>query len=159
MIDTSHLIGGYKIEYDVVAVVSKLKRDNNADLWDELWENLYHQGDIGTASLYYVVLISDVIEKYNITDFNPISMVVAIELARKKNGFEKLPSWIEVGYQKSIKDISFNVSKNLVNSNDKDYAKCGLALLAINNGLYKLGALIYEISSGDEGMLLEKYFK
>ena len=154
-----HLIGGYKIEYDVVGTVSKIKTNNNEIVWSELWENLYHQGDIGTASLYFTVLISGVIEKFNLIEFNPIGLVVSIELARKSNGFEVLPAWIEGPYNNSIKNICLFVSKNLIEVRDPEFTKCSLALLALNQGLKDLGSLIYEVNSGDEGELLNKYFK
>ncbi len=51
------------------------------------------------------------------------------------------------------------MSKNLINVRDAEYVKCGLAILALNQGLNELGSLIYEVSPGDESDLLDKYFK
>ena len=45
------LIGGYQVSYDVSVPLHKLfERGGSKVLWDELWQELHHQGYLGTAS-------------------------------------------------------------------------------------------------------------
>jgi hypothetical protein len=45
------LTGGYQVPYDVLVPLHKLfERDASKELWDESWQELHHQGDLGTAS-------------------------------------------------------------------------------------------------------------
>ena len=45
------LEGGYRIPYDPRPVLSKLASGIEVDhAWDELWNELHHQGDVGEAS-------------------------------------------------------------------------------------------------------------
>jgi hypothetical protein len=42
------LRGGYGVPYDVSVALRSMQRGN--DVWEELWDELHHQGDIGDAS-------------------------------------------------------------------------------------------------------------
>jgi len=45
------LLGGYRTQFDPRAAFSKLESNIQCeDAWDELWEGLHHQGDVGEAS-------------------------------------------------------------------------------------------------------------
>ena len=45
------LQGGYQVPYDPRPALAKLKRNvRDESAWKELWQELYHQGDIGSAS-------------------------------------------------------------------------------------------------------------
>jgi hypothetical protein len=47
----STLAGGYRLPYDPRPAISKLAVNLDvANAWEELWDNLHHQGDVGEAS-------------------------------------------------------------------------------------------------------------
>ena len=59
------LEGGYRIPYDPRPVLSKLASGLEVDhAWDELWNELHHQGDVGEASFAAVTALVDL---YSIT--------------------------------------------------------------------------------------------
>ena len=41
------LHGGYRIPYDASAALRSMQ--DGKDVWDELWNELHHQGDVGVA--------------------------------------------------------------------------------------------------------------
>ena len=46
-----HLTGGYKTRFDPRSHFARLEAGEDVEnIWHELWEELHHQGDIGTAS-------------------------------------------------------------------------------------------------------------
>ena len=50
--------GGYKDLYDPRATISRLLSEgSNESSWDELFENLHHQGDLGEASYAAIPLL------------------------------------------------------------------------------------------------------
>jgi len=57
----SMLAGGYRIPYDPRPALSKLAA-NFADksAWDELWNELHHQGNVGEASYAAVTALVDI---------------------------------------------------------------------------------------------------
>ena len=48
MVDSKISNGGYGIQYDPMPALKKLNSSHDEAI-SELWENLYHQGDIGLA--------------------------------------------------------------------------------------------------------------
>jgi hypothetical protein len=47
----NHLTGGYKIPFDPRPSLRKLEsQQDTPTAWEELWEQLHHQGDVGDAS-------------------------------------------------------------------------------------------------------------
>jgi hypothetical protein len=47
----NHLTGGYKTLFDPRPSLRNVEsQQNTATAWEELWEELHHQGDVGPAS-------------------------------------------------------------------------------------------------------------
>jgi len=47
----NNLMGGYKTPFDPRPSLQKLEsHQDTASAWEELWEELHHQGDVGDAS-------------------------------------------------------------------------------------------------------------
>jgi hypothetical protein len=45
------LLGGYRKPYNPVPILQKLKEQGNVEAcWEELWNELHHQGDVDLAS-------------------------------------------------------------------------------------------------------------
>jgi hypothetical protein len=86
------LISGYGTKYDPLPAIEKLETDHELAL-DELWENLYHQGDVGSASYAAVPLL---VQK------GELSLVAAIEVARHKDHNPKVPSELITGYNQAL---------------------------------------------------------
>ena len=157
--ESEQLLGAYRVPFDVNSVVSKLSAHHNDSVWETLWENLYHQGDIGEASLYFVSIIAEKVEKLQLLhDWNPVAMVVAIDMARTTNGFSMLPGWVSEVYVKGIAKLSELVTLRLSQPCDHMYLKCALAFVALKNGHRDLAKLIFEVDEGDESRALELYF-
>jgi hypothetical protein len=86
------LISGYGTQYDPFPVLERLETDHELAL-DELWENLYHQGDVGSASYAAVPIL---VQK------GELSLVAAIEVARNKEHNPEIPSELIAGYHQAL---------------------------------------------------------
>jgi hypothetical protein len=60
------LEGGYRQLYDPRLAFAAIA-DGSGD-WGELWQELHHQGDVGTASYAAMSLIADHVEQVEDTD-------------------------------------------------------------------------------------------
>ena len=88
------LIGGYRIPYDANPALDRLSSDRAAAL-SELWENLYHQGDVGTASYAAVpTLVRN----------GELSLVAAIEVARQSEQNDEVPDHLVDGYNSALEE-------------------------------------------------------
>ena len=86
------LLGGYAEKYDPFPALERLEK-GDANALDELWKNLYHQGDVNTAS--YAAVPS-------LVKLGQLSLVGAIEVSRIRGG-PKVPAQIQEKYNKALK--------------------------------------------------------
>ena len=90
----SALISGYREEYDPEPALSRLASDREAAI-GELWENLYHQGDVDTASYYSVP---------GLVEAGELSLVSAIEIARHDPQNPPIPEMLKDGYEAALQE-------------------------------------------------------
>lgn len=76
------LTGGYKVPYDPSAALSRLERGEVA--WDELWEELHHQGDAGAALYAAVPHLVRIGRSSPKRDWNLYGLVSMIEIERHR---------------------------------------------------------------------------
>jgi len=88
----STLISGYREHYDPDPALSRLAADRETAI-NELWENLYHQGDVDTASYYSVPALVDAGE---------LSIVSAIEVARHEPQNPPIPETLKERYEAAL---------------------------------------------------------
>ena len=93
MEDLNTLNGGYGIPYNPEPAIKKLDTLHD-DAISELWENLYHQGDVGLASYAAVPALVQAGE---------LSLVAAIEVARNSGTNPELPVSLKAEYEQALK--------------------------------------------------------
>lgn len=86
------LIGGYQTPYSPWSAL-ELLNTNSEQATDDLWENLYHQGDVGTASYAAVPLL---------VEYGLLSLVAAIEVARHEEHNPELPEQLSLAYHQAL---------------------------------------------------------
>ena len=78
--------GGYRTAYDASKVLRTLLEDGSSERsWQELWEELYHQGDVGEASYASVPWLLEIVRRSAVPEWRPLALVCTIELARPVN--------------------------------------------------------------------------
>jgi hypothetical protein len=87
------LIGGYRVPYDPFPALERIQFSRQEAI-DELWENLYHQGDVGTASYAAVPALVEAGE---------LSLVSAIEVARREEHNPDLPAHSSEEYMAALR--------------------------------------------------------
>ena len=116
------LISGYREQYDPEPALSLLASDRETAI-NELWENLYHQGDVDTASYYSVPALVKAGE---------LSLVAAIEVARHNPQNPPIPEDLKESYETALVEA--------LKSNPETEEECrGLYIIhAISRGNMKL---------------------
>ena len=98
-------MSGYKVPYEPWDALKKLASNRSSAL-DELWENLYHQGDVDTASY---AAVPELVEN------EVLDLVAAIEVSRNNGSNPELPAELEASYmaalQKSISKTPSNLGQ------------------------------------------------
>ena len=154
----SRLAGGYRVAYDPRPALSKLAADVEvASAWEELWNNLHHQGDVGEASYATVTALADLYSNDNLPDWNLFALTATIEVERHRKGNPPLPEWLSDDYQLAWHKLEELTVTTLRKSTDSETLQSLLAVLAIARGNLKLGALIIHLDSSELDEILEQY--
>jgi hypothetical protein len=153
--------GGYRTAYNPAQVLQKLKASSDsatlAHLFEELWDNLHHQGEVGLASYMSVPqLVSICIEKQSF-DFDYIGLCVLIENCRRKGNNPDLPVNFAESYFESLSTFTDYLLVNFKKIEDYDASRLALALFAIASGQPSLGKALEIMDGGILEEFLEGY--
>jgi hypothetical protein len=147
------LNGGYKARYNPTKIIKEIYINiESKTAWDEIWEDLHHQGDIGEASYAVIPYFVDSYAKSTkpIWDLYSYISCILIESHRKTN--PKAPLWIKNDLEKSL-DVLFERSfSDLKSTNDQTTIHAIIGYISLYKGLIKYGALI---STYDESEINE----
>lgn len=150
------LSGGYRTGFDPRAALSKLESNAKLeDAWDELWEGLHHQGDVGEASYAAVPHIVRIYRHRRADRWRTFGLVALIELARGRGTNPDVPNWLKQNYFQAIQDLAEIGSSELMSEVDTDAVRAMLSVIAIAKGARTHARLLFEYSD-EEIIALEK---
>ncbi len=152
------MLGGYRMPYDPTPALKSLESGDDMDrAWEELWNGLYHQGDLGEAS-YAVVphLVRIHKEKRNL-DWNLYGFVSTVEIERKKIDNPAIPDWLEATYASALEDLLSIAFKDLAQSDDPLAVRLILAFIVLAKGYRKYAALILDFDESELDNVFEEY--
>lgn len=148
------LKGGYKVPYDPSAALARLERGEDA--WDELWEELHHQGDVGEASYAAVPHLVRVGRLSPKRDWNLYSLVSTIEIERHRKTNPPVPDWIAESYFGAWEELLALALGDLREVRDPLTLRSILGAVALARGDLKLGALLAYSDESEVAELLEQ---
>ena len=137
------LEGGHRIPYDPRPALARLELDaEDESVWSELWENLYHQGDVGRASYAAVPHLVRIIRQRGLGNWNLYALAGSIELDRESDRNPDLPSWLADGYEKSWEELFDLARGELSGASETVTLRCLLATIAIAKGDQRRGRML-----------------
>ncbi|HEX8700494.1 MAG TPA: hypothetical protein VF815_16715 [Myxococcaceae bacterium] len=143
------LKGGYRTPYDPRPALRRFAQGDDSKVWDELWEELHHQGDVGQASYAAVPHLVALYEARGLADWNVYSLVGTIELCRMMPGNPRVNRWLEKGYHEALSRLAALGRRQLESAADDTLVRCILGVVAIVSGQRALGRAALEFE-GDE---------
>jgi hypothetical protein len=117
--------------------------------WQELWDELHHQGDVGEASFAAVPYLVRDYRKRGVVESNTFAMVAVIELARKEGKNPDVPGWLEEGYFSAIRELATMGAADILRAKSPEDARCILSVLAIEKGLRTHGKFLVKYTEDD----------
>ena len=132
----NHLTGGYKARFDPRPSLQKLEtQQDTASAWEELWEELHHQGDVGDASYAAVPELVRIHRDGRESDWNLYAIVATIELARTESQNPEVPDWLRDNYFRSIQELARMGSEHIFSADEPETKRAILSVIAISKGL------------------------
>lgn len=145
-----HLEGGYRKPIDLRPFIRAVETSNGSQpAWAALWQELFHQGDVGVGSYAAVPHLVRIHRERGVVDWNTYALVATIEAARERGRNPPLPDWIEEDYRTAIKDLADIGLTELPASSDTAAVRCILAVLAIAYGAAVYGRFLIEFSEDE----------
>ncbi len=151
----SELAGGYKTPYDPSAALRRL--ENGENTWDELWQELHHQGEVGEASYATVPHLVRIGKLLPRRDWNLYGLVSTIEIERHRKSNPPLPKWLAKAYTHAWQDLLELGLRDLHNIKDRETVRSILGAIALAKGEVMLGALISHSDDSEIEEILEQY--
>jgi hypothetical protein len=152
----SELKAGYRTTIDLRPLLSNLESSVDSDsAWAELWQELYHQGDVGEGSFAAVPHLVRIHRQRATADWNTYALVATIDLARGTRQNPDVPDWTRTAYDRALTDLAGIGLAELPKCSDRESVRSILALLALAHGARTYGRLLLEFSE-DEVLELEK---
>ncbi|MEM7157579.1 MAG: hypothetical protein AAF799_32365 [Myxococcota bacterium] len=154
--DWKKLEGGYRTPYDPRDAVQRLRdAPLHADAWNELWNELHHQGDVGDASYAAIPLLVEACRP-GPRDWNLHLLVATIEVERHRPGNPALPGWVRADYERALADAGTLALQDLEDARDPLLIRSAMSVVALAKGDRRLGALLMWLDDDELEEFLEE---
>jgi hypothetical protein len=149
------LEGGYRMPYDPSPALGRLERGE--DVWDELWQELHHQGDVGESSYAAVPQLVRIARSLPQRDYNFYGLVSTIEIERHRKSNPPLPDWLEASYRAAWREVLHLALTDLRTAEDRETIRITLGAVLLSKSDLRLGTIVSRIDDGQIDEYLEEY--
>ena len=151
------LTGGYRLPYDPRPALQRLSANwNDSAAWEELCNELHHQGDVGEASYAAVSVLADVAARVPVRGWQAYALVATIESERHAVRNPPLPEWLQTQYSAAWSELLRLALEDLRVTQDPLVVRTALAVVALAKGAVKLGVLIADLDESELAAMLEE---
>jgi hypothetical protein len=151
------LLGGYRVPYDPRRALQSLAQGHEVDaVWAELWNELYHQGDIGEASYAAVAELVRIHAVRGIPDWNTYALAATIEDARRAPGNPELPPWLRDSYGEALRQLAAIGLQELRDAKAAELVNSIIAVLAFSKDQPLLGRFAIAFTEDERRELLNE---
>jgi hypothetical protein len=152
----AELDGGYRLPYDPRPALARL-RDGDDAAWDELWNELHHQGDVGVASYAAVPHLLAIHRERDVPDWQTYAMISTIEQCRAQQRNPKLPQWLEQSYWDAWHEVLGLACRDLARTEDGTTVRSILGAIALAKGLRSVGEVLIDFTADELSEMIELY--
>ena len=155
------LKGGYRIAYDVSVPLVRLERTTDKKeierIYEELWNELHHQGDVGLASYLAIPQLVRIAKQKGLFDWNILALSATIEQQRHLGKNPPLPAQYATYYENGLTELKQLIVENIAEVNDEITLRSAFSALAVCNRQVKLSKAIIEMSDDVLDEFLEQF--
>mgnify|MGYP000897751012 CR=1 FL=1 len=135
------LNGGYGTPYDPRGMIRQLVHGDKKAAWEELWQELHHQGDVGEASYAAIPMLVETQETQRASDWNFYALAATIEEARQNPHNPALPNWLASDYGAAWHTLQAMALTELPTATTDELIDSIIAVLAFGKGRAALGRM------------------
>jgi hypothetical protein len=149
--------GGYRQPFDARPLVEALRSSpNDRSLWDTVWNELHHQGDIGEASYAFVTHLPSLITQAERPIEQALSFAAVVERQRCVSNNPPLPPELDCSYHAALRELlTISITAWPVTASPgKISAFC--SLLAVASGQPVLSKAYFELGINEAKSFLKE---
>jgi hypothetical protein len=155
------LKGGYKKVYDVSVPLRLLETTTSKSdidkIFDELWNELHHQGDVELASYLAVPQLVNIARQKRLFDWNVLALCATIEQQRHLGDNPSIPIEYLGYYEGGLRELKSFIIDNLDSVDDEITLRSAISALAACKGQIRLSKAIIELSEDVLEEFLERF--
>lgn len=155
MVPWGELIGGYGTFCDPRPLIDSAA--NGSGSWDDVFQELYHQGDVGTASYAAVPILARIAETAAVTHWIPFGLSAAIEDARLFRKSPDIPQWLCQDYAAAWDRLFEAARRCLADAEDPPLVQSLLAVLSFYKKQPLLGHLASDFTTDELGEMIARF--
>jgi hypothetical protein len=95
-----------RVPIDLRPLLRRLESGEDPAAWDDICQELYHQGDVGDGSFVAIPHLVRIHRKRGVVDLHTYAVAAAVELARDNGSNPDVPSWAREGYDSAPRDFA-----------------------------------------------------
>lgn len=149
------LIGGYGTPCDPRPLIDSAADGRGS--WDDVFQELYHQGDVGTASNAAVPILAGIAEVDSAARWVIFGLPAAIEDARLRGRNPEIPDWLSKAYAGAWDRLFDAALRRLADAIDPPLVQSLLAVLAFHKGQPLLGRLASDFTTDELREMIARY--
>jgi hypothetical protein len=150
------LRGGYRVSYDPRGALAALEQGSEVNsAWQELWNELHHQGDVGEASYAAIPHLVRIHRKRGVLDPNTYALTATIEDVRRNPGNPAIPSWLLDDYDSALHQLVELGLNDFRHAKEPELVSGILAILAMTKGQLLLSRFAVSYTDDERRKILE----
>jgi len=127
--------------FDPHPLVEAWGESATSDVVRDLWDNLYHQGAVNSASYAAVGAIVRILARSKTTDWNGYALMASIEEARLSGGGMPMPVNLADDYESAWTAVLPLALRDLLEAQDDSMVRSAIAVVAFAKGQRTLAAI------------------
>ncbi len=137
--------GGYRVAYDASEPLLRLFATGGAeDVFDELWNELHHQGDVDQASYAALPHLLEFARQSKTLNWNTFGLIATIELVRPRN--PDVAPELRLSYFSALDSIPGVLANHPDDEWNALLMQCATACIALSRGQREFGHIYSELS-------------
>lgn len=144
----NELKGAYGSPYNAAPVLRALETassDEEGPLWATLWEELYHQGDIGEAAYFAVPHLVRIAGSKPVLTPETFTFVAVVELERPRQPDPEPPARAAEAYRAALESLPNMIATHPHRAWSAELAQAICAALAATRGQGELARAVLEL--------------
>jgi hypothetical protein len=144
------LKNGYRDRYDLRPLVKRFSEgDNTESCWEEVWNELHHQGDVDTASFAFLPFAVEIYRNRS-RGFDIYLYAATLQYGAGRGTNPVVPDWMSIEYGKALESLFEMAVLDLRSGLQPIMVRPVLAYLASYSGAPHVGDALMNMDTWDD---------